>query len=284
MPAPPVHASQIHASRIDDAVATGMAAVPCIASGFALGIAPGVVQAFRPGASAVGRQGGFLPPAAIPHRSAVVQASPDSDDEEEEDDDEEDEEEDDPSYYERKSASSNANKIPRPSFKPDAYDRLAIQHGVVRCDGTEATIKGRAPYYKYKEGNAWVYLTKDYKEMRSDKSTKEWRRVDKDHSVDHIALVAAAKETTTLSKEQLDFAFQLAFRSTKHLNFLSRNRHKKKKTFRLNSVPLGIKKKAKTLLARKAGKWNAAKHARLRRSIERDHQGSGPSWSYTRYF
>jgi hypothetical protein len=193
----------------------------------------------------------------------------------------EEDEDKDPSYFQKESPPSTKNS--RPAFKPDAYERLARQQGVVPCDGSEPAIRGRKPYYKYQEGSNWVYLTKAHKEMRPDKVPNVWRKIDKDHKIDYIALIAAAKEMTNLPAPKRDFALRLAYRSTKHLGFLSRHKHKRKKTHRLHNVPLALKNKAKKLLSHKAAKCNTAKYRPLLSEIERAHKkGTQHKWSFTK--
>jgi hypothetical protein len=191
-----------------------------------------------------------------------------------------DDEEKDPSYFEKESV----KKTPRPPFKTDAYRRLALQHGAVRCNGTEGKIKGQAPYWKYQEGLNWVYLTKDYKEMRTDKSAALWRKIDKDHQIDYIAIIAAAKEHVKLKPHERDFALSLAFKSTKHLRFIPRNSHKKKKTYRLHTVPAGLKNTAKGLLSAKVGKKKNPKYRRHYLELKNAHAANNaPSWSVENY-
>ena len=98
-----------------------------------------------------------------------------------------------------------------------------------------------------------MYLTKDYKEMRADKNPAAWKMIDKDHLVDYIALIAAAKERATWKPHERDFALALAFESTKHLRFIPKFAHKKKPTYRLHTVPLALKNTAKGLLTSKVG-------------------------------
>lgn len=186
----------------------------------------------------------------------------------------------DPSYFEKESV----RKTPRPPFKTDAYWRLAIRHGVTRCDGTEAKIKGRTPYWKYTHGLHWVYLTQDYKEMREDKNPADWRKIDKDHLIDYIALIAAAKEQATWKPHERDFALSLAFKSTKHLRFIPRYAHKKKSTYRLHTVPLSLKNSAKGLLSAKGGKKKNPKYRPHYLGIKRAHAANtAPSWSVENY-
>lgn len=200
---------------------------------------------------------------------------------------EEDDNDDDPSYFQRESKA----KIPRPTFKKDAYERIGNQMGLVRCDGTEPKIKNCKPYWKFTtDGGKTVYLTSEYKEMRDDKKSSEWRKIDKDHTIDHIALVAASKSLETKYKPKyIDLGFLLAFRSTKHLKFISRFDHKKKKTFRFDSVPPGLKSKALALLEEKIKRNQKRKkmseeRSKIRQKIFNEHRfGKGPNWSYTRY-
>ena len=192
----------------------------------------------------------------------------------------EDDEDKDPSYFEK----TTVKKTPRPTFKPDAYRRLARKHGVVRCNGTEALIKGRAPYWKYQHHGQWVYLTQGYKEMRADKSPAAWRMIDKDHLVDYIALIAAAKERATWKPHERDFALALAFKSTKHLRFIPKFAHKKKTTYRLHTVPLALKNTAKGLLSSKVAKKKNPKYRPHYIRIKQAHAANTPpSWSTENY-
>lgn len=191
-----------------------------------------------------------------------------------------DDEDKDPSYFEKEST----KKTPRPPFKTDAYARLAAKHGAVRCDGTEAKIKGRTPYWKYQHGTTWVYLTKDYQEMRADKVPTSWRKIDKDHQIDYIALIAALKEDPNLKPHEKDFALMLSAKSTRHLTFLPRHVHKVKKTYRVHTVPKTLKTAAKGLLAAKVTKKRIAKYRPAYLRLKNQHAtNTAPAWSVENY-
>jgi hypothetical protein len=193
----------------------------------------------------------------------------------------------DETYFERK---KNTNKIQRPKFKRDCYERLSVRMNVTRTGSTVAPIKGRTPYFQFDYSGQTVYLDKTYREMRPNKKTKEWKKIDKDHLVNHIALVAAAKELElqgNYEPYQIDYGFALAYRSTKNLSFIPKDSHKSKTTYRLHNVPNKQKKEAKEMIEWKISRKDETDNVdnpRLWQELQNQHQrGKPPSWSYTHY-
>jgi hypothetical protein len=255
--------------------------------------APGPVQAkpascfAAPAASAPAR---FAPPVAMGNAMAgAVQR--DTDDEDDEDrrprkrqktDDEKD-----GNYFEKAPKSSGRKQPSRAPFKPDQYSRFVNSGKIRRAASGTPRVQNRNVVYEFDDGHGNpVYLNGKFQEMRDDKRPSDWKKVDKDHQIDNIALVAEANALINEGKHpgDIDYAFALAVKSTKHLEPMARRDHKTKPTHRLNNIPKSLRKRARNLLLWKLTKCADPKHQDNFKDYRDDHdRGNPPRWSPVNY-